>query len=64
MVARALPDRFTVVVEQAGQRAVVTGAPVPRDLPMAPVPLDGDHPLPADGQFRPRPGSALSLIHL
>ena len=57
VVARALPDRFTVVVEQAGQRVVATGAPVPRDLPMAPVPLDGDQPVTADGQLRLGAGS-------
>lgn len=42
-VARCLPDRFVVSVHIAGRDPiVVTGSPVPRDLPLSPLAFDDD----------------------
>jgi hypothetical protein len=57
VVARSLPDRFVVIVEQAGTRAQAVGAPVPPDLPMAPIPLEGDTPVDGEGVLRLAEGS-------
>lgn len=42
IVARALPDRFVVVVRQGDRTARTVGAAVPRDLPVNPIALPGD----------------------
>ena len=44
VVARALPDRFVVLAVQGGQVSQAVGRPVPRDLSLSPIPLEGDEP--------------------
>ncbi|MEP6811839.1 MAG: hypothetical protein ABI990_02495, partial [Actinomycetota bacterium] len=44
VVARALPDRFVVLAVQGEQVSQQVGNPVPPDLPLAPLPLEGDEP--------------------
>lgn len=49
-VARCLPDRFVVsVVVGGGAPIVVTGPPVPRDLPLSPIALADDDVVDIDG---------------
>ena len=42
VVARALPDRFVVLAIQNGQVSQAVGRPIPRDLALSPIPLEGD----------------------
>ncbi|MFT4216667.1 MAG: hypothetical protein QM619_05705 [Micropruina sp.] len=42
VVARSLPDRFVVTVTQGGTTYRGVGAPVPRDLMLSPIALEGD----------------------
>lgn len=51
IVARVLPDRFTVVIEQSGRVAKATGAPIPPDLPLGLIPLEGDQPITDEDQL-------------
>lgn len=57
VVARGLPDRFVVLVDQGGRRVTKVGEPVPADLPMAPIPLEGDTPVDGEGALRLAEGS-------
>jgi len=41
-VARALPDRFVVLAVQGEQVSTAVGRPIPRDLALSPIPLEGD----------------------
>jgi hypothetical protein len=42
VVARALPDRFVVLAVQGEQISEKVGNPIPPDLPLSPIPLEGD----------------------
>lgn len=42
IVARALPDRFVVVAVQGAKASQAVGKPIPRDLALSPIALDGD----------------------
>ena len=45
VVARALPDRFVVLATRDGRVvARQTGKPIPRDLTLTPIPLEGEQP--------------------
>lgn len=44
VVARALPDRFVAIAVQGGQVSQAIGRPIPRDLTLSPIPLEGDEP--------------------
>lgn len=51
VVARVLPDRFTVVIEQSGAVVKATGKPIPPDLPLGVIPLEGDEPVTDEDQL-------------
>ena len=57
VVARALPDRFVVLAVQGGEVSRDVGRPVPRDLAMSPIPLEGDEPERLDDALTVSPGS-------
>lgn len=42
VIARALPDRFVAVAVQAGQVSQGLGKPIPPDLALSPIALEGD----------------------
>ena len=42
VVARALPDRIVVLAIQGGQASQAVGRPIPRDLSISPIPVEGD----------------------
>ena len=44
VVARALPDRFVVLAVQDGVVSEGVGRPIPPDLALSPIPVEGDQP--------------------
>lgn len=57
IIARALPDRFVVLAIQGGRVSQAVGRPVPRDLSLSPIPLDGDVPPRVADALNAPPGS-------
>lgn len=57
VVARSLPDRFVVIADQGGRISRIAGRPIPPDLAMSPVPLEGDQPVRVNGVLSVPPGS-------
>jgi hypothetical protein len=57
VVARALPDRFVVVAVQGDQVSQAVGHPIPRDLALSPIPLEGDDPTRVADALTIPPGS-------
>lgn len=56
IIARALPDRFVVMVVRDNGVARAVGRPVPRDLVMTPIPLDSAQPVVTAGGLTVPPG--------
>lgn len=57
VVARALPDRFVVLAIQNGQVSKAVGKPIPPDLALSPIPLEGDEPTRLEDALTVPPGS-------
>jgi hypothetical protein len=57
VVARALPDRFVVLAIQNGQVSKAVGRPIPPDLALSPIPLEGDEPTRLEDALTVPPGS-------